>query len=240
MLNETAARILGFNHPEDIIGKRLRLGDTSKPLIPIVGILKDYHNIPLREKIRPMFITSEVNPLFTLAVKINPKQIVPAMAAIQKIHNNTLPAHLYEPHFYDDEVTRFYGSEITANQLFHIFTLLAILISCIGMYGLVSFLVVQKTREVGIRKVLGASVRQIVQLFLQEFMWLTGFAFIVAAPLGYYCMHSWLTGFHYHIPMGWDIFVYAILLSMVVVWISVGYKAINAAIANPTKSLRTE
>lgn len=108
------------------------------------------------------------------------------------------------------------------------------------MFTLLKFLVVQKTREVGIRKILGASVQQIVQLFLKEFMWPAIFAFVLAAPVGYFCMTYWLHGYQYHLSIGGDIFVYAILLSMVVVMISVGYKAITAGLANPVKSLRTE
>lgn len=240
ILNETAAHMLGFNDPATIVGKRLRLGDTSQPLIPIVGILKDYHNAPLRDKILPMLMTNEADKLYKLAVKIQPSQLTNAMSGIQQAYENYLPSHVFDPQFIDDQVSHFYGSEVLINRLFQIFTILAIFISCMGMYGLVSFLVMQKTREVGIRKVLGASVTQIVQLFLREFMWLAGFAFMIAAPLGYYCMQQWLSGFHYHIGMGWDVFFIAILLSVLVVLISVGYKAVVAALSNPVRSLKTE
>lgn len=236
ILNETAVKTLGYKDPADIIGKRLRLGDTSYPLIPIVGVLKDFHNAPLKDKIVPMLMTSQPDNLFKLAVKMDLTQL----PALEKVYHEQLPAHLFEPVFMDETVSRFYGTEILINRLFHLFTLIAIFISCMGMYGLVSFLVVQKTREVGIRKILGASVQQIVQLFLKEFMWLAIFAFVLAAPVGYFCMTYWLHGYQYHISIGGDIFVYAILLSMVVVLVSVGYKAITAGLANPVKSLRTE
>lgn len=236
LLNESAARALGFKDPADIIGKRLRLGDTSFPLIPIVGVLKDFHNTPLREKIMPLLMTAQPDDLFELAVKMDLTQL----PALEKVFHEQLPAHLFEPVFVDEAIGRFYDTEILINRLFYLFTLIAIFISCMGMYGLVSFLVVQKTREVGIRKVLGASVHQIVQLFLKEFMWLSLFAFLIAAPVGYYCMAYWLGGYQYHVTMGADIFIYAILLSVVVVLISVGYKAILAGIANPVKSLKTE
>jgi ABC-type antimicrobial peptide transport system permease subunit len=240
ILNETAARMLGFDDPSVIIGKRLRLGDTSRPLVPIVGILKDYHNAPLRDKILPMLMTTDPGNLHKLAVKIRPSQLTTAMSGIEQVYTNNFPAHIFEAEFLDDQISRFYGSEVLINRLFKIFTILAIFISCMGMYGLVSFLVMQKTREVGIRKVLGASVGQIVQLFLREFIWLAGFAFIVAAPLGYYYMHQWLAGFHYHIGIGWDVFIIAMLLSLLVVVVSVGYKATVAGLANPVKSLKTE
>ncbi|WP_440135131.1 FtsX-like permease family protein [Chitinophaga sancti] len=236
ILNETAVKVLGFKNPADIIGKRLRLGDTSYPLIPVVGVLKDYHNAPLKDKIVPMLMTSKPGNLFKMAVKMDLAQL----PVLEQLFHEQLPSRLFEPTFIDETVSRFYSTEILVNRLFHLFTLVAIFISCMGMYGLVSFLVVQKTREVGIRKVLGASVQQIVQLFLQEFMWLSVLAFLVAAPLGYYYMAYWLTGYQYHISIGWDIFLYAILLSVLVVIVSVGHKAITAGLANPVKSLRTE
>ncbi|TMI87025.1 MAG: FtsX-like permease family protein, partial [Bacteroidetes bacterium] len=109
-----------------------------------------------------------------------------------------------------------------------------------GLYGLVSFMTAQKTKEVGIRKVLGASAQSIVYLFSKEFTILIGIAFLISAPLGYYLMHQWLSGFYYHIGLSWLVFILAILISIIIAWLTVGYKAIKAAIANPVKSLRTE
>ncbi len=127
-----------------------------------------------------------------------------------------------------------------ASTLFKIAAFFAIFISCLGLYGLVSFMAVQKTKEVGIRKVLGASVQSIVYLFSKEFIVLIGIAFLIAAPIGYYLMHEWLAGFYYHIHLSWLVFIAAILVSVIIAWLTVGYKAIKAAIANPVKSLRTE
>ncbi|MEC5143461.1 ABC transporter permease [Chitinophaga sp. 212800010-3] len=240
VVNEKTAKVLGFNDPVTIIGKRIRLGDTSWPLIPVVGVLRDYNNASLKEAVHPMLITSRGNELNMLAIKLDPARMESAMEGLRKLYTANLPAHIFEPVFFDEMVGRFYNAEVITGKLFRIFTLLAIFISCMGMYGLVSFLVVQKTKEVGIRKVLGASVQHIVYLFSKEFTLLIGVSFLIAAPLGYYLMHHWLLGFQYRIPLGWDIFVYAILLSVVVVWLSVGYKAISAALTNPVKSLKTE
>ena len=125
-------------------------------------------------------------------------------------------------------------------QLFKIAAIPAIFISCLGLYGLVCFMVEQKTKEVGIRKVLGASVQNIVYLFSSEFSLLISIAFLIAAPLAYYFMPYWLAGFHYHKSIGWSIFLLAITGSVLVAWVAVGYKAIRAALANPVKSLRAE
>jgi ABC-type antimicrobial peptide transport system permease subunit len=162
------------------------------------------------------------------------------MDNVRKLFTGIYPSYMFDSFFFDERIERFYGNEAITAQLFKIFSILAIVISCLGLFGLVSFMAIQKTKEVGIRKVLGASVQNIVYLFSKEFTILIGIAFLIAAPLGYYFMHGWLSGFHYHTTIGWLVFVIAILSSMIIAWVTVGYKAIKAAIANPVKSLRTE
>ena len=147
---------------------------------------------------------------------------------------------MYTLDFLDERIAHFYTSEAMASTLFKIAAFFAIFISCLGLYGLVSFMAVQKTKEVGIRKVLGASVQSIVFLFSKEFIVLIGIAFLIATPVSYYLMHQWLSGFYYHIQLSWIVFVAAIIISIIIAWVTVGYKAIKAAIANPVKSLRTE
>jgi len=159
---------------------------------------------------------------------------------VEKTFTKIYPTYLYDTVFFDDQIGRFYTAEAMTAQLFKVFAFLAIFISCLGLYGLVSFMAVQKTKEVGIRKVLGASVQHIVYLFSKEFTLLIGIAFIIAAPLGYYFMREWLSGFQYHTGMGWGIFVLAMLLSIGIAWAAVGYKAVKAALANPVKSLKAE
>jgi len=140
----------------------------------------------------------------------------------------------------DERIAKFYAQEEKLSLLYKIFAGLAIFISCLGLFGLVSFMAVQKTKEVGIRKVLGASVGNIVYLFSREFTVLIVIAFVIAAPLAWYMMNNWLNNFAYRIPLGAGIFVLAVIASIVIAWITVGYKAINAALANPVKSLRSE
>jgi ABC-type antimicrobial peptide transport system permease subunit len=162
------------------------------------------------------------------------------LTQLQAAFVKTYPGNFFDATFLDDAVADFYHAEVIAATLFKIFAGLAIFISCLGLYGLVSFMTVQKTREVGVRKVLGASVTDIVLLFSKEFTVLIGLAFLVAGPLGYFLMHRWLSGYYYHMQMSWQIFVLAILSSVVVAWVTVGYKAVKAAVANPVKSLRVE
>ena len=237
LVNETLVKKLGLKSPSAIIGKTI-LFDSVK--MSVVGVMHDFSNKSLKEAAEPIAISTHISNLSLLAVRINPSSMQATMAAMQKTFATTFPTYMYDVHFVDEEVSQFYTSEVLASKLFTIAAVLAIFISCLGLYGLVSFMAAQKTKEVGIRKVLGASVQSIVYLFSKEFTVLIGVAFLIAAPVGYYFMHQWLSGFYNHIEMNWLVFVSAIFCSILIAWITVGYKAIKAAIANPVKSLRTE
>lgn len=162
------------------------------------------------------------------------------LTSVETLWNKTFPEGLYEYKFLDKTVADFYKSEDELSTLYKIFAGIAIFISCLGLYGMVSFMAVQRTKEVGIRKTLGASVGHIVYLFSKEFTVLIVIAFAISAPLGYYFMHKWLQDYTYKITIGPGIFSLAIILSVVIAWLAVGYKAVKAALANPVKSLRSE
>jgi putative ABC transport system permease protein len=140
----------------------------------------------------------------------------------------------------DKDLATYYSSEEQTSSLFRIFSGIALIISCLGLYGLVSFMAAQREKEVGIRKVLGASVGNIVFLFSKEFTLLIALAFLISAPVGAYFMSRWLSNFSYKINLGWSAFAISIIGSLLVAWLTVGYKAIGAALANPIKALRSE
>ncbi len=240
MLNETTARRLGFASPPDIVGRFLRWGDLSRPAVTVVGVVRDSHASSLKEKITPLLMFTAARNYNHLAVKLNPAATGNALAQMQTLFSREYPGHFFDAPFFDDAIASYYNAEAIASTLFRIFAGLAIFISCLGLYGLVSFMAIQKTKEVGIRKVLGASIGNIVYIFSREFTVLIGIAFLLAAPLGYYFMHKWLVGFYYHIDVGWGIFATAIALSVLIAWITVGYRAVRAAVADPVKSLRSE
>ncbi len=150
------------------------------------------------------------------------------------------PAYAYDYKFLDQTIENFYKQENELSQLYKIFAGIAIFISCLGLYGLVSFMAVQRTKEVGIRKVLGASVRNIIYLLSKEFTVLIIIAFIISVPIAWYIMHQWLQNYTYRIPLSASIFILAIISSIVIAWVTVAHRAIKAALANPVKSLRTE
>jgi ABC-type antimicrobial peptide transport system permease subunit len=231
--------MLGIRSSEAIIGKTFSWNKDGNHL-KIVGVLRDFNGTSLREKIRPMVVLPFPNFYHQLAVRLEPGKIPTTMARLQTLFTQTYPDQFFVAPFFDDTVVDFYNAEAIESKLFKVFAVLAIFISCLGLYGLVSFLAVQKTKEVGIRKVLGASVTGIVYLFSKEFLLLIGLAFLIAAPIGYYFMHGWLAGYYYHMDIGWEVFAFSMVITLVIALLTVGAKAVKAALANPVKSLRTE
>jgi ABC-type antimicrobial peptide transport system permease subunit len=238
LINETAVKELGFHSPAAIIGKTISFDGVQQ--YPVVGVVKDFNSRSLHLPVQPLFISPFSESYEWIAVKMDRNKMRSALDQVQKTFTEIYPTYMYDRVFFDERIEAFYENEAITSRLFKIFSLLAIIISCLGLYGLVSFMAVQKTKEIGVRKVLGASVKSIVYLFSREFTILIGLAFFIAAPVGYYLMREWLSGFYYHTNIGWDVFVIAIIISVIIAWITVSYKAIKAAIANPVKSLRTE
>lgn len=239
VVNETFAKKLGFANPKDIIGKELNFWD-GKLVAPIVGVVKDFHVNSLRDPISAIVMGSWNRMYRQIGIKVEAASAKETMAYVEKKWNETFPEYVYQQQFLDEKINNFYQQENQLSQLYKIFAAIAIFISCLGLYGLVSFMAVQRTKEVGIRKVLGATVGRIIYLFSKEFTLLIAIAFIIAGPLAYYIMNGWLQNFTFRIKLGISIFAAAILLSIFIAWLTVGYRAVRAALANPVKSLRTE
>ena len=193
MVNQFFVKKLGLRSEEEVVGKTIAFGDVNKATI--VGVVKDFNNRSLRDEITPVAISSEARFYEFLAIRVDRKNMSSTMEAMQKLFAGIYPTYMYDLTFFDERVERFYENEAITAQLFKIFAFLAIFISCLGLYGLVSFMAVQKTKEVGIRKVLGASVQSIVYLFSKEFTLLIAVAFLIAVPVGYYFMQGWLDDF---------------------------------------------
>ena len=239
VVNETLVRKLGVRNPEDVIGKQMDFWD-GEVTAPIVGVIKDFHVYSLRDPISPVVLGPWKSLYHTLNIKIRPDNAKATLASIQNLWTQTYPDYVYEHEFLDEKINNFYRQEHQLSHLYKIFAGIAIFISCLGLYGLISFMAVQRTKEVGIRKVLGASVAKILFLFSKEFMLLIAIAFAVAAPVSYYIMHQWLQDYTFRIKPGFEFFALAIAISIAIAWLTVGYRAISAALANPVKSLRTE
>ncbi len=238
VVNETLLHKLGIKDPAQALGKEMRLG--SKPWEPIVGVVKDFKTNSLKEDIKPLVLASNRQYYGVTGVKLKTSNLNSTQASVEKAWNDTFPEYAYTTSYMDENLAEFYKQDEQLTLLYKWFAGIAILISCLGLYGLVSFMAVQKTKEVGIRKVLGASSANIVFLFSREFTVLIAVAFVVAAPLAYFMMSHWLQDFVYRIKIGLSVFLVAVFISIIIAWVTVGYKAIKAAIANPVKSLRSE
>lgn len=174
------------------------------------------------------------------SVKLRAGAITKTIDQIGKSWSALFPDNLFEYKFLDDHIASFYTQEQKEYTAFKFFSCIAIIIGCLGLYGLVMFAAAQRTKEVGIRKVLGAPIMSIIGLFSKEFVLLIAIAFVIAAPVGYYMMHSWLNNYAYHISIGAGTFLVAIAASFVIAAITIAYQTIKAARVNPVKSLRSE
>jgi len=238
LVNETLIKKLGIQNPANAIGKDIRIGGNS--WIKIVGVIKDFKTNSLRETIKPTLIAAKRKFYGTTAIKIHTANLAATHAAIEASWNKFYPEYAMNGGFLDESIAQFYRQEEQLSLLYKIFAGLAIFISCLGLYGLVSFMAVQRVKEVGIRKVLGASIGNIIYLFSKEFTILIGVAFIIAVPVAWYMMSNWLNNFAYRININIGVFLLAVVISIIIALITVGYKAIKAAVANPVKSLRSE
>lgn len=239
VVNETMVKKLGAKSADEVLGKEINFWG-GKMKAPIVGVIKDYHATSLHGAIPPLVIASNRNFFNTIGIKLEAKNMQSGLDAVEKIWTKFFPNYIYEYQFVDKNIENLYQQERQLSTLYQLFAGIAIFISCLGLYGLVSFMAVQRTKEVGIRKALGASVAHIVYLFSKEFTLLIGIAFLIAAPVGYYFMNNWLKEFEFKIDLGPGIFILAIASSIIIAWITVSYQAIRAALVNPIKSLRSE
>ena len=239
LVNESFAKSLGFKKPEDILNKEISImGGLIK--CPVVGVLKDFNDRSFRQDLSPLLITTNITMYRQAGIKLATTNISSAMQSIKKIWGQTFPDYVYEYRFLDDKIESFYKQENQLAQLYKIFAAIAIFLSCLGLYGLASFMAVQRIKEVGIRKVLGATPAHIVYLFSKEFIILISIAFVIATPIAWYYMNSWLQDYAYRINISWWLFAAGGVAAIIIALATISFQAIKAAIANPMKSLRTE
>ena len=239
LINEKLVKDLGLKSSEEVINKKILLGDSGQTGV-IVGVVADFNNTDLYTKIEPAVIFSLMNRYKQAAIKLNTFDSENTVKDISKVWESLFPNEVMEYSFYDQELAEFYQKEDLVRNLTISFALLSIFISCLGLFGLVSFTITQRTKEIGIRKILGASVNQIVTLLSTEFMQLVLVSFVVAIPVAWWAMNKWLQDFAYRIEISWWIFASAAGFSLLITLLTVSYQAIKAAVENPVKSLRTE
>lgn len=234
IVNEAAVRAMGFDNP---IGQNVTVWGRNGQ---IIGVVKDFHMTNLYSPIEPLVMRLNPETTWVTFVRPAPGQTEQALAAFETVFREFNPLFPYEYRFVDDFFEQTYRSEVVIGTLSRWFTVLAIFIACLGLYGLASFTAERRTKEIGIRKVLGASVPGVVGLLSREFILLVVIAFCVAAPISWKLMQAWLEKFEYHTELNWSIFVLAAAGIVLITYATVGFQSVRAALANPADSLRTE
>jgi len=238
LINEAAARKIGYKDP---VGKELTMwGDKGT----IIGLMKDYHHNSLHVPIEPLILRlfkKSYNAYWgNVIIRTEKGKTQQAIAGMEKVYKQFNPGFPFKYYFTDEEIAKNYKAEYTVSKLSRYFAFLAIFISCLGLFGLVTFTAEQRTKEIGIRKVLGASIPGIVQMLSKDFLKLVFIAAVIAFPVAWWAMHKWLADFAYRVDIGWWVFVAAGVIAVIIALITISFQSIKAAIANPVKSLRTE
>ncbi len=236
IINESASKLLGFATPQDAIGKTIIRGRKWD----IIGVINDYHQKSLRYPVEPSIFFPAYGTNSQISVKVDAADIQITMASIKKTYDAFFPGNLFDYFFLDEHFNAQYSNDVLFGKVFALFSGFAIFIACLGLLGLSLFATTQRTKEIGVRKVLGASVTNIVLLLSKDFVRLVLIAFVVATPVAWYIMHSWLQDFAYRITISPWLFLLAGIMAVAIALFTISFQAIKAALANPVNSLRSE
>ena len=237
IVNEKLAATIGSKNPQELIGKVVRMWGKK---LPVVGVVKNFHTMSLHEPIEATIMFNSIRNYATISLKVNPSNYQAVVKQVQKRWEAAYPEHIFSYKFLDEEIKEFYERESKMSTLLTVFTTMAIFIGCLGLFGLATFMANQKTKEIGVRKVLGASVKSIIVLFSSEYVKLIMFGFILAVPASWYVMNLWLNDFAYKIEIGPSIFLVGLGSTFLIAIIAVGYRSLRAATVYPVDSLRSE
>ena len=235
--NETFVKKIGISNPQLALGKVIAQNGRTGP---IVGVVKDFNDQSLKEKISPLIFYQEKRQYYNMALKLDAKKIMPAMSTIENLWKSSFPNEVYNAKFMDDDIDKYYESERITGLLFKVFAGVIMFISFIGLFGLISFVAAQRTREMAIRKVLGATTGELVKMLNSAFIRMVFIANLVAWPLAYVLTSKWLSGFAYRVPLGVWPFILAMVASMVLTLITVSFRSYRAAKANAVDALKYE
>ncbi|MFT5745814.1 MAG: putative ABC transport system permease protein [Saprospiraceae bacterium] len=234
LLNETAAKDMKLENP---VGKWMEFNGKKGH---IIGVVKDFHFRSMHEAIEPLILTNFTERFFRIQIKTTGGNAAKAVAATEKMHREQLPDSYFKYSFVDEEYNKLYTSEAKTGKLFALFAGLAILISCLGIFGLAAFTAQRRTKEIGIRKVLGASFNSLILLLSKDFLKLVGIALFIAIPIAWWSMNDWLNNFAYRIEVEWWVFALTGLALGSIAFLTVSYQSVRAALVNPVESLRSE
>ncbi|MFN8888873.1 MAG: ABC transporter permease, partial [Cyclobacteriaceae bacterium] len=208
--------------------------------LPVVGVVKKFHTMSLHEPIEATILLNRIHRYRSMAIKVNPLNVQETIKEVQQKWEATFPEAVFSYQFLEEDIRSFYDQEAKMSTLLTIFTSIAIFIGCLGLFGLAAFMANQKTKEIGVRKVLGASVESILLLFSKEYLVLIVIGFVVATPFAWYFSNLWLQDFEYRITVGPAYFLIGLVITFIIAFVTVGYRSLKAATVNPVDSLRSE
>ncbi len=237
IVNEKLAAMVGFVNPRDIVGTTIKMWGKT---LPVVGVVKNFHTVSLHDPVEATVMLNRIRDYEVLSLKMNPVDIQATIKRVQQKWEAVYPNFIFSYQFLDEQIKEFYEREQKMSVLLSVFTSLAIFIGCLGLFGLASFMANQKTKEIGVRKVMGASVQSIIVLFSKEFVLLIIIGFALAAPMAWYFAGQWLNQFAYKIEIGPVVFIVGLVATFLIALFTVGYRSFKAATANPVDSLKYE
>ena len=237
VLNEKSVEVIGWGNPEDAIGQNMIYAGVRGK---VIGVVKDFHFESLQSEISPIIMVNRPNQMRNLSIKIEGTNIRGAIQQVEELYANFSPNAPLNYNFLDDRFENLYTTETQRSQLFTLFSGLAIFLACLGLFGLASFTVSQRSKEISIRKVLGASVQQIVGILSKEFVILIAVAMLLAFPVAWYFMNDWLAGYAYRTTLGVSPFLLAALIAGAIAFVTISFQTFKAAVSNPSERLRDE
>jgi ABC-type antimicrobial peptide transport system permease subunit len=241
LVNETLVKNLGYSSPQDIIGAELKLGGDG--MVHVVGVINDYYGNSLKERVDNIALDANSDRYRQVSVKLDltaDQNMTNVLTKLEQTWKSIYPEHAFQFRFMDDNIAMFYEQELKYSRLFQVFSLMFVLIGCLGLYGLITFIANRKGKEIAVRKTLGASVRNIVIMFSREYIVLITLSFALAVPIAWYGVNEWLINFENHIKVQWWLFAAPGVIVLAIALAVVCMKSFEAAMANPVDKLRNE
>ena len=238
ILNENAVKLLGFKDAASAVNQKLVRGGSDT--VTIIGVTANFHQLGLQKTIDPMIIVPRPNAGRFYSIKIEAGKTQQTITSLRQTWNKYFPKDPFDYFFLDESFGKQYSADILFGKVFGVFAFLAILIACFGLLGLSAYNVLQRTKEIGIRKVLGASVQSILILLSKDFLKLVLLSFFLAIPVGWYIMNEWLQDYAYRVNIGWWVFAFAGIVALIIAVVTISIQVLKAVVMNPVKSLRTE
>jgi len=240
VINENAANLFGIKSPEEAIGKEILWGNDGTRRWTIIGVVKDFHQESLHKPMEPLIFRPTYSTYASFSIKIQAEDKTQLLASVESTYKKFFAGNSFEYFYLEDRYNRQYNDDTRFGKVVSIFTVLAIIVACLGLIGLSSYTAIMRTKEIGIRKALGASVMNIVSILSVDFVRLVIIACVLSLPIAYYSMNKWLEAYTYKISLGWMLFAFPIFIVIVIAAITIGFQVLKTALTKPVDTLKYE